>query len=211
MADVFPIYAQLWRLAESEGIYVHYDGIMAGGQAGYFHARDDGDRPRKPEIAIHRPYYRDHDNPTPDSNAPEGKPQPDLVEELFTLAHEYGHSRSWAGRTPRDQYALYYAAALHRDEFAAAEWKRLDASLPLAELCEKHRQALRAALSDDERRRIVDEEELAWKIGREVLVKLGFADLVRYDETATRHVHNHRYRLGIDDLWPGDLTGAVLD
>jgi hypothetical protein len=37
-----------------------------------------------------------------------------------------------------------------------------------------------------------------------VLAELGLTDFTLYDERARRGLHYHRYRLGIDELWPDD-------
>lgn len=210
--DLFEAYVKVWRLAEADGIFVHYHGLLGDGLAGYFHPRDNFGWSMKPEIVIRRPYYKEPDDePARDSNAPPDKPQPDLLAELFTLAHEYGHSRSWAGRTPAADYALYDEIAKRRDAIADEEFKQLDTSSPPLARNDDLRRALHARLSDDDRMRIIHEETLAWAIGREVLVGIGFEDLAGYDATTTRHLHNHRYRLGMEEAWPGDFDEIVAD
>jgi len=202
--DVFPIYQALWRRAEAEGVFVGYVGVVGNGEAGYFHSREDPVRKRKPMIAITRPYYKSPGNePTRESNAPSASAQPDLRAELFTLAHEYGHFRSWAGRTERVEWDAYTAVAVRRDELT----KQLHAESPDADgptFNARLREAMQTKLSADDRDRIVREETLAWDIGREVLAELGLGDFHEYDERARNGLHNHRYRLGMDDLWPGD-------
>jgi len=99
MGDLFAIYEALWRRAETEGAWVHYDGLTGHGMAGYFAAREDDEL--NPMIAITRPYYIEIDEPTRESNAPIPYAQPDIDQELITLAHEYGHFRSWAGVSVR--------------------------------------------------------------------------------------------------------------
>jgi len=50
----------------------------------------------------------------------------------------------------------------------------------------------------------VREETLAWAIGREVLAELGLVNIVAYDQRTARGLHLHRYRLGLEEAWPGD-------
>jgi hypothetical protein len=203
MDEVFETYVKLWRRAQADGLFVHYHGLMGGGLAGYFDHRENYGRKMKPEIAISRPYYKapGHE-PSRDSNAPPGEPQPDLVGELFTLAHEYGHSRSWAGRTEPAEYKLYDEVAKWRGAILDEESQKLSTSLSVHDQSEALRRALYDRLDEDARERIMREESLAWNIGREVLADLGYADIASYDATATKHLHNHRYRLGIDELGP---------
>jgi hypothetical protein len=76
-----------------------------------------------------------------------------------------------------------------------------------AEQNERMRRALHEGLDDEARERIVREETLAWAIGRETLVQLGLHDLTRYDQRTRIGLHNHRYRLGLEDAWPIDFAG----
>lgn len=211
--EAFLIYEALWHRAETDGVVVHYGGWPDASLAGYFHPRDeeqrDGRPKFKPVIAIRRPWYREPgDKPSRDSNAPSPNPQPNIAEELITLAHEYGHSRSYAVQTDPAEYAPYRDAAFLRDEVEREQAAALPEDLPVREWNERRRRAVYDALSDDQRTRIMREEELAWKIGREVLVEYGFEGLDTYDRTAKHHLHNHRYRLCIDDAWPGDFDEA---
>ncbi len=203
--DVFPIYEQLWRRAQAEGARVKYIGWRPGNHAGYFDAVDY----TRPVIALTRPYYKSPSTePTRESNAPEEVPQPDLLEELLTLAHEYGHFRSWAGRTERAEHELYYAVTTRRGAATDEATAQMPEGLDVTEQNNRLRAALQAALNDDDRGRIMREEALAWEVGREVLVELGFDDLTRYDERTRTGLHFHRYRLGMEDLWPDDVAGA---
>jgi hypothetical protein len=49
-------------------------------------------------------------------------------------------------------------------------------------------------LKDEERRLILDDEERAWKLGREVLAELGFEDFERYDLETRKALDNYRIR-----------------
>jgi hypothetical protein len=210
MADAFLVYERLWRRAQDDGIFVRYDGWPDKSLAGYFHPHNDEEPERNPEIAIRRPYFIEPDDePRRESNAPSHHPQPNIEAELFTLAHEYGHACSFAGRTEAAEYKLYEAAAKHRDRVTEDESKRLPSGLSMLEWNEQLRRAVYDRLDEDACTRIMREESLAWKIGREVLDELGFTDLAVYDAYATKRLHNHRYRLGIEDLWPGDVLGEM--
>jgi hypothetical protein len=191
--DVFPFYERLWRRAQRDGVFVHYRGIMLNGEAGYFASRHT--EGRKPEIAIARPYYANDDTPARERIAGAPMPAPDLVEELITLAHEYGHWQSYSGRTLRYDWERYFATAKKRDAVSA----RVDGAA--------QRDALRVELNDDDRERIVREETMAWVIAREVLSELALDDdefWAAFERHAKQGLHNHRYRLGLDELWPGD-------
>lgn len=59
------------------------------------------------------------------SDAPSHCPQPNIDTELFTLAHEYEHACSSAGRTGATEYKLYEAAAKHRESVTEEESKKL--------------------------------------------------------------------------------------
>jgi hypothetical protein len=211
--DVFEIYKKVWCRAQADKtVWVHYGYWLEEGLAGYFDPRENRDRPMKPEIAIWRPYPKEPmEEPTRESNAPPDKPQPDLVAELHTLAHEYGHSQSWAGRTPPDEYKLYYAIAKRRDEVVAEEKTKLPKGLSLLEINERLRRAVYARLDDDAHRRVIDEEALAWNIGREVLAEFEYPGLATYDAIIENRLHNHRYLLGMEDAWPGDDLGVTTE
>lgn len=112
--------------------------------------------------------------PTRESNAPVGKAQPNLLAELITLAHESGHMFSWKGRTPPERWARYHEVEKRRDEIARAFNHEADA----AQLVEPERTRQLGArmfekLNNDERGLIIEEEELASAIGRELLESLG--------------------------------------
>ena len=203
MEDRFPIYVQLWRRAEQDGAWVHYDGWADHGMAGYFDARvRDG---LGPMIAITRPYYiEDAEVPRRESQAPPPLPQPDIERELATLAHEYGHLHSFLGRTPRDEWERYDTIARLRSSVSDELTENMPDGLTAAEANERFRAELGARLGEEACSAIVREETLAWAIGREVLVELGVVDLSFFDERTRIGLHLHRYRLGIDDAWPED-------
>jgi len=201
MDDVYPVYERLWRRAQAEGAIVRYEGLAPNGEAGWFHPTYYP----KPTIIVMRPYYKEDDQPARDSNAPPPLAQPNIHEELITLAHEYGHFRSWAGRTERSKYNLYDVAAERRDAITAEVISKMPEGLSKQEHWERRRTAVRAALGADDLTRIIGEETLAWEVGREVLAELGLTDFALYDERMRRGLHYHRYRLGIDELRPDDV------
>lgn len=205
MQDYFPVYEALWRRAEAEGASVRF-GVLAYGAAGYFQPPNKDNGPFKPLISIHRPYYQEGQQPSRSRNlgAPAVMPAPDILAELVTLAHEYGHLMSWKGRTRPEEWGLYHAVAIKRDVAWNAAARALPKELECLEWNNRMRDAMWTALSEDDRSRIVAEEEFAWAIAREVLEELGFGDWRMFNERCAREVHNHRYRLGLDDLWPGD-------
>jgi hypothetical protein len=204
MVDTFPIYENLWRRAQGDGIFVHYGHWLDESLSGYFHPHSE-EPDRGPEIAIRRPYYIEPDDePRRESSAPPHLPQPDIDDELLTLAHEYGHACSSAGRTEASEYKLYQLARKRCESVMEDEVKNLSTDLSLPEWNERLRRAVHERLDEDVRNRIIREEALAWEIGREVLDALGFPDLGPYDAHARRRLHIYRYRLGIEDLWPDD-------
>lgn len=202
MDDVYPIYEGLWRRAETEGAIVRYSGRPGSGAAGMFYSTHFP----KPTILVMRPYYKPpSDEPSRESDAPPPLAQPDIHEEMITLAHEYGHFRSWAEFTDRAEYEIYDAVIKLRDAVANEEVARIPEGLSKQARSDRLRTALYGALNDNARTRIVHEETLAWQVGRRVLADLGLQDFAVYDERARTGLHNHRYRLGMDDLWPGDV------
>jgi hypothetical protein len=91
------IYKSLWQAAESEGAFVSYTDREFGLEGGYFHLFDG-----RPHITLFRPFFKVVDKPTLGRapRAPRDMPPPDIVSELFILAHELGHMASW-GEDPQ--------------------------------------------------------------------------------------------------------------
>ena len=168
-------------------------------------------RPPVPHIRLLRPHYEKVNEPTRGRNAgaPKDLPPPDLLYELVTLAHEFGHFESWRHRTPREQWLKYDAVTERRGrttrEVRAGARERGE----LGRVDELLRAALQQELNDAECAMILEEEALAWSIGREVLAECGFADWTAYDDRERLRLHNHRYRLGLDELWPEDVASST--
>lgn len=163
MIDVWELYQRVWHQAEAEDVAVMYNGIPPRGEHGWFHPQNHPNGRSFPVIHIARPYYSgDGRTPTQTVNNPD-LPPPDLLAELLTLAHEYGHFRSWkaGGRT-----AAYEAAVI------ALEKQVDSASEPM--------------LSEEQRELIRTEEETAWQIGRQILDSLGFDRWDAYDARRAR-------------------------
>lgn len=198
----YEVYEALWRRAEKEGVWVHYDGWDGHGMAGYFAPRDDEDL--SPMIAITRPYYIEIDEPSPHSNAPPPFAQPDIEEELITLAHEYGHFCSFRGRTPRPEWDAYNAITRRRSLLEQNLREEAADGLSDRDANDWYRAALGERLGEATCAAIMREEALAWQVGREVLAELGVVDFTVYDERRRRGLHLHRYRLGLEDAWPDD-------
>ena len=155
--DIFYHYCDLWKHIESKGVVVQYsDDPAHSHRKGYFVpdgawnyalTETSARRVRGPLIVICSP-PRLYSGP---AGAPP-KPGPfryrvdggpvDLQDELFTLAHEYGHCRSWRASI-RSEKPFYDATTAHRI-------MEEPLSAPLTE-----------------RLHIVQEERDAWDLGRD--------------------------------------------
>lgn len=189
--DLFPAYAALWRRLPAEALWVHYYGGSARGESGYFQHDGQGCF-KRPEIGILRPFHIDEDEP---SMARSDGHLVDLKAEMCTLAHEYGHYLSWADEASRETWRSYQRAAVLRDQLLDA----MTGAHCFNVLT--HRDRLRRRLPGQAKRLIVAEETRAWELGRDLIPEGLRAE---YDDDAVHGVHCHRYRLGIDPLWPGD-------
>jgi hypothetical protein len=179
-------YEALWRHIEADGVYVWY-GISQRGESGYFQhdgkpiRGPDGSWESGPLVGV----CREHST-TPDtrpSDRDDNGTQVDLANELFTLAHEYGHCLSFRGRTAQQVWQAYHRAAIRRDELYDSIPNGGDVPSVLS-----------AGLSDDEKALIIAEEALAWRLGH-ALVPIDL--LASYDACAKHHVNNHRLRMGM--------------
>jgi hypothetical protein len=185
--EIFPVYAALWGRLPVEDLWIHYVGPTPRGEAGYFQHDGQGGF-KRPEIGVLRSHFVEPDD-EPSMLRSNGV-RVNLVTEMFTLAHEFGHYLSYAGVTPPETWHAYHRAVVHRDELGDA----IDNEL-------SRRDRLRKRLSGRERRLIVAEETRAWALGREFIPE---PVLAAYERRARQGVHFHRYRLGIDPLWPQD-------
>ena len=113
--------------------------------------------------------------------------------ELMILAHEYGHFRSWADESTKARWEAYFEAS-----------KKRQAIIEAMQAGSSERDLLAKGLTDFEKMQLVAEEDVAWKHGRAALVELAFNALELYDRQAVHGVHCHRYKLGLDELWPED-------
>jgi hypothetical protein len=208
MSDTFDIYVALWRRAEQLGARVRYDGSLADGE-GSFHPNPNGEAEPRPTIDLGRPYYREIDQPSRLRNdGGYALPAPDLADEVVTLAHECGHFLSWKDRTPRQVWNAYLQATVGRDEV----WDAVREDGSLSDESERIRAASKRSLAVEDMTLILEEEQRAWTIGGELLEQVGFTDFASYARRERLGLHFHRYRLGLDDLWPEDLAmqAAVL-
>jgi hypothetical protein len=205
MADVFQTYVTLWRKAEGLGATVRYDGDLSDG-AGWFHPDPSGTGDDSPLIAIGRPYYQEPSF-EPSQLRAEGSqalPAPDLLAETVTLAHELGHFLSWKEHTSRDRWLVYFDAVKARDR----AWSEVSYPGSVDQFNEMGA-AAQAGMTPAQLSHILEEEELAWVLGRGLLAALGFDAFDYYAKRMRKGLHYHRYRLGLDDLWEDDA--ALLD
>jgi len=186
VVNLFPAYVSLWRRIQSEGVWIHYNGL-ATDEDGHFVPDGCGSR-KAPEIQLTRSRYM----------SPQHEPseflntglRANIQKELITLAHEYGHYLSWKSPTTRPRWDRYHAVASRRDRIAGqAGWD-----------------AVAGGLSYEEKGLVVDEESLAWSLGRPFVPEHLLAE---FDERARRGIHYHRFRLWLDELWPDDAPGQI--
>jgi len=183
--EIFPSYVALWRRLPIEDLWVHYGPDLYGEVGAFQHDGQGGFK--RPEIVIVRPHYIDEDEPSLERS--DGKPV-NLQAEMFTFAHEYGHYLSFIGGTTEEIWQEYHRAAVHRDELLN--------DMPAGD---RIIETLAGGLSDREKDVIVAEERRAWELGRQFVPE---ALLDQYDDAARHGVHCHKYRLGLDPLWPED-------
>ena len=197
--DMFSIYRALWERAEKQGALIRYNGLMADGE-GSFYPAPGRNGIATPTIEIGRPYYDRIDAPSQSRNASgqEKLPAPDLLCETATLAHEVGHFLSWKERTSPDEYKEYFNAAKVRD----MAWDGVPSTDDVDAYNDGIRAAAQSVLTSQQIERILAEEQLAWDIGREVLVDLGFDEWTYYARRESDGLYFHRYRLGVEALRP---------
>lgn len=152
-----------------------YGNTLANGMRGYFavyNRAPDGTfafHAPSPRIMIHRA-FRYSDGPDPSRAS---------VEEVCTLAHEYGHFLSWLGWFTRQTgpWRAYFDAACKRDAIMQAQ--RTGRSSPLR-------------FTHEDRRLILDEEQRATRHGARLLESVGFRHWPAWARGMGRNVRNHR-------------------
>lgn len=202
------IYERLWKIAQ-DGAEVHYQewgsGGVRRGASGHFTSNIEQDPPLRPEIAIGRDSYRTRNAPDFDGLEP-----PAVLAELITLAHEYGHLRSFLDR--RSVWNLYdnarFLADWIRRQFAGICGELLSYSSG-DERDQLIRRVLYQGLNDETRERILGEEEYAWGTGRKVLATLDLEDFSQYDARTETSLDSYRFSLGMNDQWPDHIHDGV--
>ena len=158
--QTWTVYVRLWGRCEGSArrteasTFVHYiepEEVRAG-EAGYFHPHDD--ERGEPEIAIARFGCGNHDRSAPTKERQNGTrlTHNDLLAELYNLAHQFGHYRSWRQGERTKEY----------EEAVVAFSKGLP-------------------LSEEQQKLILAEEERAWEFARLELGSLGFSEWARFD------------------------------
>jgi hypothetical protein len=206
--NVDAIYRELWRTAQVDA-NVHYrewgSGGVRRGASGHFTSNIEEDPPSRPEIAIGRDSYGTRSDPDLEGLEPTA-----VVAELITLAHEFGHVRSFID--DRSRWNLYDNA-----RFLTIWIKRQSAGI-CGELLggatederdQLIRRVLYQSLHDEARQRILDEEEYAWDVGRSILVRLGLEDFSQYDSRAEVSIDSYRFALGMKERWPDCVSDGV--
>ena len=190
--DAFTIYVALWERAQEQGASVHYeDGPEDGGLNGYFESNRH-EASSRPEIVIVRhSCIPPLDEPRRESAA---AMQPDILNELITLSHEYGHFSSfrttptWAAY--EDASARMQSVVREIDFAAIINGQSMDVRIELL------RRALQERLAAAERQLILEEEQRAWTIAQETLSRMGYDDWPRFLARQERGLHFHSSRLG---------------
>lgn len=200
--SLFPIYKMAWQRAKDEGAIVLFDGLTEDFTAYFSPPR--GSPPSPPTIHIIRPYYEESEEPTRTRIAGAPLPPPDIMTELIALAHSYGQFRLWKDRMPRPEWEAYDAVVAKWDAANAATRERCGDDVTRDEFNDQLRTAVWNALTDGDRARVMEHEERSWDAARELLDELEFDERDTFEERRRFGLHYHRYRLGIEGLWPGD-------
>jgi hypothetical protein len=194
---------EIWRGAEAEGVFVNYYGLTIHGESGYFHARED--QQINSIIAIFHPHYVSDEELARQRNNGTTLTDDELRAEIMTLAHERGHHQSWlraknAGGAARADWLAHQEVVHRRDEIA--DRVRADSPEPfnVQDFYDRLRAANQAELSDVDRRRIVDEETTAWRLGREILERADYDRMDEYDRRAEVGPLIYKYHLGMIPL-----------
>ena len=158
------IYKSLWRAAESAGTLVRYvdgDDLLEGGA---FDVR--GGRPR---VTIFRPFFKVVDKPTLGRHprAPRDMPLPDIIAELFILAHELGHLASW--REPPQRMQRHWSALRRLERLTKAG-------------------AVEPCRSDGD---LFEEELRAWMLAEHILYGEGYRTGAAFEAFRERAIHRY--------------------
>lgn len=194
---------EIWRGAEAAGVFVNYYGLTIHGESGYFHARED--QQIKPIIAIFHPYYVSDEKPARQRNNGTTLTDDELRAEIMTLAHECGHHQSWlraknAGGAARADWLAHQEVVRRRDVITDRVRAESPEPFNVQDFYDRLRAANQAELSDVDRRRIVDEETTAWRLGRGILERAGYDRMDEYDHRAEAGPLIYKYHLGMIPL-----------
>jgi hypothetical protein len=194
MSDIVTTYKHAWRTM-ADKVVVRYHG--GGGDSGKFY--DNFENTNPPTIRIARRGQQPSSGPLDKSHEPSeffsnGRPltPEELLLELITLCHEFGHFTSFAGhfasfgeKTPSDDWKSYKAALNKMDD---ARGQSSDE--------EDQRRQVENDLTHEERGRIFTEEELAWQIGGEffeMLDGVGADELKVFDREKNQRLDTYRF------------------
>jgi hypothetical protein len=172
-AELRQAFDALWARAEAEGVTVQYD-LDRIFVPRRHGAHDRNWRELGPRIWL----FRDAGQlPKPSSDGRYFRPDyANVAEELATLGHEYGHQESFRRHGHTREWQEYERAAM------------------------RHMNG--DALSLDDKRLILEEEERAWSIARDVLRELGIHDWPYLDERCERGLAVYRERLSGQEAEP---------
>lgn len=162
ISEVKTTYAQLWSAATAAGAYVSYRGLADNGEAGWFEVLRSASRPI-PKIVVVRARYLPTPQPAWSLNDGNELTTDVLEDELITLAHEFGHYKSWCNSRPAE----------------------------LEPAQEKFHSGHRLTL--EEAKLVYDEEVTAWKLAREQLALQGyiaFETLNQHEAASLGTYHN---------------------
>jgi len=179
----FAMYCALWHHAAAEGIYVGYQGIDTN-VLGFFDPRETVRNGLGwPQICITRPYYYPSIDQPSDQKHPDDAAKPiDVLDELFTLAHEYGHYISFKAGNRTTEYV---EAVTHIGNCVDS------GNTPTISA---HAIAL-----------VREEETRAWQFGRDTLQTLGCDVLAPFDERAKRSLERY------EEIFRGDIQGKHVE
>ncbi|HEU4411656.1 MAG TPA: hypothetical protein VFS43_40810 [Polyangiaceae bacterium] len=172
---VWGVYEPFWRFMQRQKrIIVMYAGPTPDGERGTFCPNDDAPVPCPPMITVTREHYLTPETEPRRERA--DKVKPDLLDELITLAHEYGHFVSW-GEGHRTPELVEAGNRLFRRRAGDLQEPCLDAS---------------------QRDLVLQEEERAWSHGRRALQKTGFEWWPAFDQREQEDLGHYKEMLRCD-------------